>query len=274
MRYIDLLNNPPSQELIEEGKRLTGELMALSPEKRSQFIKDNSDYWGSLKKHYYKLSHEKCWYTEAKELASAYHMDHFRPKNATMELKEHECGIKTCNNDEPYWWLAFDWLNYRLSGSIPNSSKNCYFPLRDKSAIAKKYDDLVYEDSALIDPTEAGDLIWIAFDSEGRIYPDVDDEQSWEAKRVKISVRVYNLNYQPLVDQRVQIQVKCKRLIREIENIHNDIKNNGNIYAKKQFQDKVSELREMTKVTAELSATARNYILSSSKEYIRKLVAS
>ena len=77
-----------------------------------------------------------------------------------------------------------------------------------------------------------------------------------------------------MVDQRVQIQVKCERLIREIENIHNDIKNNGNIYAKKQFQDKVSELREMTKATAELSATARNYILSSSKEYIRKLVAS
>ncbi len=274
MRYIDLMNNPPPEELIKEGERLTKELMALLPKERTQFIKDNASYWGKLKDHYSKLSHEKCWYTEAKELASAYHMDHFRPKNETIPLKEQECGIKTCNNDEAYWWLAFDWLNYRLSGSIPNSSKNCYFPLRDKSSIAKKYEDLVYEDSALIDPTEAGDLIWIAFNTEGRVYPDVDDELSWEAQRVRVSIRIYNLNYQPLVDQRVQIQVKCKRLIRDIESIHNDLKNNDNVYARKQFHDKVRELREMTKAAAELSSTARNYILSNSKEYIRKIAAS
>lgn len=35
MIFIDLFGNPPPQELIDEGKRLTDQLMALSPDQRA-----------------------------------------------------------------------------------------------------------------------------------------------------------------------------------------------------------------------------------------------
>ena len=88
MIFIDLFGNPPPQELIDEGVELTTQLIALSLDERSDFIDKHSDYWGKLSVHYFNLSHGKCWYTEAKDSASIYHMDHFRPKKRIIELKE------------------------------------------------------------------------------------------------------------------------------------------------------------------------------------------
>lgn len=122
MIFIDYKNNPPSEELIEEGKELTQQLLALPEDKRKEFIEQNKSYWGKLKDHLASLSYGKCWYTEAHDIASVYHVDHFRPKNETKKLKK-DCRIETDNNDEAYWWLAFAWENYRLSGNIPNTSK-------------------------------------------------------------------------------------------------------------------------------------------------------
>ena len=38
MIFIDYKNNPPSEELIEEGKELTQQLLALPEDKRKEFI--------------------------------------------------------------------------------------------------------------------------------------------------------------------------------------------------------------------------------------------
>ena len=92
MIYIDLLGNPPPDELIAEGTQLTNQLIALPPDQRKDFIEKHEDYWGKLKDHYIELSYGKCWYTEAKEISSHFHMDHFRPKNKPVELKRN-CKI-------------------------------------------------------------------------------------------------------------------------------------------------------------------------------------
>ena len=43
-------------------------------------------------------------------------MDHFRPKGKALDEDK--------TPHEGYAWLAFDWRNYRIAGSYPNSPHN------------------------------------------------------------------------------------------------------------------------------------------------------
>ena len=270
MIYIDLFGNPPPQELIDEGIRLTHELFALPASERAKFIDDHDDYWRKLKPYYSTLSHGKCWYTEAKNIASSYHMDHFRPKKETKALRCN-CTITTTNNNEGYWWLAFDWTNYRLAASIPNSSKKTYFPLKSGTDAAKNNDELDNEWIGLLDPTDAYDVSLIAYGMDGKVYPACADENCWDALRVLLSVRVYNLNYISLVDARKEVQQVCKTKIEFIKNAQRDYAETRSKIYRDMVKRYVSELREMTKPTAELSAVARNYIRNDPEEFIRNI---
>lgn len=272
MIFIDLFGNPPPPELIAEGEQLTRELMALPPDQRNDFIDQHAAYWGKLKAHYIKLSYGKCWYTEAKESASSYHMDHFRPKKGIRHL-ENNCDIETANSDEAYWWLAFDWKNYRLMASIPNSTKGVYFPLRRGSRPAKVIQDLEQEWPGLLDPTDEYDVSLIAFGIDGKVYPACADMNGWDAQRVSLSKRVYNLDYQPLVDRRIEIQQKCNRKIRQIKSAQRKYAETHSAEFRDMLKDCVRELRAMTKPDAELSAVARNYIRNDSEEFIRNIAS-
>lgn len=88
MIFIDYKNNPPSEELIEEGKELTQQLLALPEDKRKEFIEQNKSYWGKLKDHLASLSYGKCWYTEAHDIASVYSCRSFPTENETKKLKK------------------------------------------------------------------------------------------------------------------------------------------------------------------------------------------
>ena len=270
MIYVNFKENPPPKDLIEEGERLTRELNALPPIERKDYIEKHSKYWGKLKQYLSDLSNGKCWYTEAYDIASIYHVDHFRPKNETKELKK-DINISTINNLEPYWWLAFDWENYRLCCSIPNTSKNAYFPLRINTPVAKLKSDIYQEVPGLLDPTDEDDVLWITFGEDGQVYPACDNDNSWEAQRVKLSVRVYNLNFPSLVDARKEVQNKCERVIEDIKRIQSDPVNNNNPIVREQLKAKMKELRDMTSPKVELSAVARSFILSRPESYIRKI---
>lgn len=270
MIYIDLLGNPPSQDLINEGEDLTRQLMAVAPADRTKFIDDHKEYWGKLKEHYSRLSHGKCWYCEAEDNASAYHMDHFRPKNKTIALTKN-CDIKTVNSPDSYWWLAFDWTNYRFSASIPNTSKNSYFPLQPGSPIAKSKGELVKEWPGLLDPTDQYDVSLIAFGIDGKVYPACADMNCWDANRVVLSVRVYNLNYISLVDKRKEIQQTCKTKIEMIKKAQREYAKSRSSVIRELLKQYISELREMTKPTAEMSSVARNYVRNDSEEFIRNI---
>lgn len=268
MIFIDLFGNPPPKELIEEGMRLTEELKKLPPEKRDKFIDDNADYWGKLKEHYCHLSYGKCWYTEAKDIASHYNMDHFRPKKKTIKLKRN-CKIDTINNSEAYWWLAFDWKNYRLSASIPNTSKSNYFPLKLGTNAATREEDLATEWPGLIDPTDEQDVCLITFDKDGNVYPACAD--GWDADRVKLSVRVYNLDCASLKDARIEIQQRCQRLINEIISAQKDYATTNIPQYRELYKSKIKELKKMTMPDAEFSAVANRFVRNYPEEFIRNI---
>ena len=272
MIFIDLFENPPSQELIDEGVKLTKQLKALSPKKRSDFIDKHSDYWGKLKDHYSNISNGKCWYTEAKDSASIYHMDHFRPKKRVIALDPREVsGIRTTNSNEAYWWLAFDWKNYRFAASIPNTSKGSYFPLKYGTDAAKQGADSSKEWCGLLDPADEYDVSLIAFGIDGKVYPACVDADCWDSIRVLLSIRVYNLDCVSLVDARKEIQQTCKAKIELIKNAQKEYAETHSTVYRDMLKKYIKELKDMTKPTAEFSAVARNYIRNDAEEFIRNI---
>ena len=49
-------------------------------------------------------------------------VEHFRPKLEVKELYKEQ-------NREGYWWLAFDYHNFRVCGNVGNRKKGGWFPL-------------------------------------------------------------------------------------------------------------------------------------------------
>lgn len=269
MIFIDLLNNMPPEELIQEGLRLTKKLRELPPDKRSEFINKNNTYWGKLKEHLSKLSNGKCWYTEAKDKASYCQVDHFRPKNAVKCFDK--CDVETCNSPEAYWWLAFDWTNYRLSASAPNTIKNAYFPLKQNTIIATRKEEICHEWPGLIDPTDDYDILLITFDIDGKVHSVCSDKSHWDYQRVKLSVSVYDLDRVSLVDARKMLQQRCRRISEEIIEEHKRYISYNDPAHRESIKKRIVELRELTIPQAEFSAVARNYVRNHDEEFIRNI---
>lgn len=117
MRKVNVTGSPPN-DWIAEALIITRQLVdANSMDARKQIIEDNKTFWRDTRLTDWLLSqfNNKCWYTEAPTDVASFHVDHFRPKGEVKNLdKSKEAG---------YWWLAFNWKNYILSGQLINTKK-------------------------------------------------------------------------------------------------------------------------------------------------------
>jgi hypothetical protein len=101
----------------------------------------------------------KCWYSEASESVSPIHIEHFRPKSSAVD-------DRTKMESEGYWWLAFDWKNYRICGHYLNSKKGDFFPLHNiVRATACGGVPIALESPIVIDPTSDA-ATQISFDKD------------------------------------------------------------------------------------------------------------
>jgi len=135
------------------------------------------------------LHHRKCWYSEARESVSSYHVDHFRPKGRASQMD---------SSERPgYWWLTFDWTNYRLAGQLLNVKKRDRFPVELPGiATPAKPLTLEAEGPLLIDPLD-NDAWFVSFER-------LDDDEcvataspgltAANAARVDITIDVLGLN--------------------------------------------------------------------------------
>ena len=124
MRKVHVNDEPPA-DWIEEAEELRQQLHdAADEEERKQIIDDNATFWRDPRIHNWLLNkfNNKCWYSEAADCVSPDHVDHYRPKGRIRDedTKQTEPG---------YWWLAFDWKNYVISGHLLNSKKGDLFPI-------------------------------------------------------------------------------------------------------------------------------------------------
>ncbi|WP_421248108.1 hypothetical protein [Aeromonas jandaei] len=190
----------------------------------------------------------KCWYCEAEEIRSDMPVDHFRPKSKVEDDKQHD----------GYWWLAFDWENYRCACTFCNSrrvfdetdgGKACRFPLENPEERAFAPADHIKLDNErpyFLDPFNLDDekLLW--FDSDGMpiAKPSATAEQK---KKVTNSIEIFHLHESRITRARNKIRLEVEQNIRKI-------KNNDNVPAAK------AKLRRMVKETEKLSRAAVVYL--------------
>jgi hypothetical protein len=270
MRYIPLTAPPPNPEWLKKADQLLADLKSAPDAKtRKEIIDGNSRVWGELKEWLLSLSHQKCWFSEAKDCFSHWDVEHFRPKKSTKD----EDG----NEYDGYWWLAFDWQNFRVCGNAGNRKKGTYFPLRTGSSrIADPNEDLRLEDPLLLDPSDADDPNLLSFNFEGKAIPAPGLNDEWDEMRVNYSVQRCNLDFGPLEAKRKIVWNDCWNHIQSYRQELAAQRASGgtNAIARNQLKEKAKAIREMLQADKELSSVARACVLSSGDSRITGLIQS
>lgn len=233
---------------------------------RNRVIDEHSDHWGSLKPWLMAMSHGKCWFSEARELYSHYDVEHFRPKK---EAKALDGTLR-----DGYWWLAFNYTNFRLCGNVGNRKKGGWFPLRTGS-MCSSYVAQCEESEApyLIDPIDEDDVKLVAFDEKGDVIP-VPACSAWDSQRVIETVKRLKLNEHPaLSDERRKVWQKVDNLIEQykVAKARND--SAANPVAKERLKHIRQQVRELTNPKAELSSVAKWCVLFRNDVQLSRLVA-
>lgn len=257
MRYIPLKSQKPNADWVKKANHLLERLKAEKTKAgRAKLIDDHSSFWGELKDWLLSLSDEKCWFSEAKDCFSHWHVEHFRPKKSAKD----EDGTE----HDGYWWLAFDWRNFRICGSVGNTKKGTFFPLRKGCSRAKPFGDLRYEDPMLLDPTDPDDPILLFFNNSGEaiVAPHVKDP--WEIARVAYSIQRCQLRFPPLVDKRKTVWNECwDRIVRYRDELNRYHADQTNVIARRESKNLMEQIRDMLNPDKEFSAVARACVLSS-----------
>lgn len=265
MIYIDLENNPPPQEWIDKANGLTQKLIDEPDwEKKKKIIDDNAKIWGELKDFLRKLSHDKCWYSEAREAFSHYHVDHFRPKKRAFDNNGDDKG--------GYWWLTFCWKNYRISGSVGNTKKGDRFSVRANKAnthIDNIDDEIIY----FLDPTVIDDPLKISFDDTGKAVPSSSSVGDWDYIRASYTIDNLDLNYEPLADKRKELWANIILKIRRIQTLISENNANPSVARMTEIKEKMKELKLLSSPQSEFSATASACLYSSGLEWARRIAS-
>lgn len=249
---------------LVRAKALAAQLVtAQDKAARDALIDANAQLWGELRDWLLRLSHDKCWYSEARDLFSVPEVEHFRPKK---RCKRAPRGATT----DGYWWLAFDWSNYRLCGKVGNARKGDFFPLATGSMVASHNGtSILNEVPLLLDPACPGDANLLSFNEDGACGPHADAD-AFTQLRVTTTTARLNLNHGRVRKGRQRIWARCRHLIDECRRLAPNAASPAEKATIAQMQD---ELRRMTREQSEFSATARDCLLKSNIGWAASLAA-
>jgi hypothetical protein len=198
MRRVVIQGSPP-QDWVDKAEQVTTALRAAADEVARKVIIDaNEGLWRDDRIRDWLLQQfgNKCWYTEAYESVSPIHVDHYRPKGRAKDLDGNEC--------EGYWWLAFKWQNYRISGHLINVKKLDVFPIIE--GVRANADDpisLELEAPLLIDPvTPQARLISYEKDEDACIAVPAAGINGTEKFRAEKTIEVFGLNMRDRLNQK------------------------------------------------------------------------
>jgi hypothetical protein len=264
MRHININDLILPANWVDKANKLNIDLGNAATQEERAKIFENNPIWQELFIPLSNLSRGKCWYSEALEVMSDRDVDHFRPKNEAKNINE----IHRADEDG-YWWLAYDYENYRFSSQYSNQrrkhkfdkkketgGKGVYFPLFAGSPVAKNKPTCFDEHIMLLDPCDEDDPPLLTFNSKGEAIPNASAVlDPNEGIRVEISVKLYNLDQATLVELRERVWDSCQRLIDEMRKITSDI-HGVSAFGRARVKFLKDEVRKMTKKDIELSAVA------------------
>lgn len=258
MRRVILKGTPP-ENWVKESEKVTQQLRKAADEnERTAILKKNEPLWRDDRIRNWLLEQfaNKCWYTEAQESVSPVHVDHYRPKGKTRDLSG--------NETEGYWWLAFDWTNYRISGHLINSKKGDIFPIVE-GAKATCHDNasLQLECPLLIDPVqEEARLISYEKEEEGCIAVPAAGIDTYDEYRAAKTIEVLGLNIRDrLTRKRAHYWDQCLLAITEYKSAGGPqvLKNILRVSA-------INKLKEKIKYEAEFSSVSEACIRKNAPE--------
>lgn len=203
----------PPEGWLAEAAELTAKLRAATDEaERADLIDKNQKLWRDERVRGWLLGlyYNKCWYTEAQEAVSSIHVDHYRPKGRISELDNSQY--------EGYWWLAFDWTNYRICGQLINVKKKDSFPLSEPPrATFDNPNSIKLEAPTLIDPvTDDARLISYEMDEDGCIAVPAAGIDEREESRATVTIDVLGLNRLDRLNQkRAGVWNRCREEVAE-----------------------------------------------------------
>jgi len=213
--------------------------------------------WKDLAPHLARLRNDKCWYSESKNSGSDKDVEHFRPKNAVAEDPTHE----------GYWWLAFDWRNYRYSCQWCNQrrvdvlnktdgGKWDHFPVGISSIRAQQEgDNCDEEEIELLDPIDPHDWKLLTFRPDGRPIP-TKLPGTREYVRAEVSIHLYHLDHKDFVDDRRSLAGTVQRLVQYMETLRPQIINPS---MRNLYKDQEKELLRVIDRDSKYSAAALAY---------------
>jgi hypothetical protein len=269
MRFINMNGRAPNQKWLGKARRLLNELnTAPNDAARRTIIADNEDCWKELMPWLRKITKGKCWFSESRGACQYWEVEHFRPKGAAKNLD----GTK---RDEGYWWLAFEWGNYRLCGGVTNRKKGYYFPLRIGTHVAtslnRNIDD---EDPYLLDPTKQEDPPLLTFNRNGDVTP-TPQTTAWDTERAKVSIERYKLQeHEEFVEARRDIWEKCEREINQCRNLLHAQAIAPSATNRQKIRTQMEKLREMGNFFSEYSAAANDCLRSCPEPFFQKLASA
>lgn len=235
-------------------------------EARNALIDANRKHWGDLKPWMLALSGGKCWFSETRDLYSHYDVEHFRPKKEARDL---DGTVR-----DGYWWLAFNFMNFRVCGNVGNRKKGGWFPLQAGS-LCSSFDAPNEESESryLLDPIDDDDVALIAFDEEGKAIP-MPGSSAWEQERVYITIDRLKLNeHGPLAEERRKVWQKVDLLIGDFVEARGRCVQGNNPAAKMKIASVRARIRELTNPSADLSAVAKWCVVVRNDPQLSRLVA-
>lgn len=262
-----LLDEVTALNNAAEARRVAGELdeAVVKIAERNKLIDDNSGHWGKLKPWLLALSHGKCWFTEGREICSHMDIEHFRPKK---EAKNINGSIR-----DGYWWLAYDYSNFRVAGNVPNRKKGGWFPLHKDSRCSQF--DLQCEESEtpyLLDPIDPEDVNLLAFNEEGNAIP-APGISEWDQVRVEESIQRYKLNeHDALPAERRKVWGEVTNAVNTYRKFKARTGSGGNVGAEQRLREQLRIIHKRLQEDAELSSVAKWCLLTKNDPQLLRLI--
>lgn len=251
-------------EVKNELKEAAAELDAITDaDARKAYIAANQGKWSAAREHLGKMSHGKCWYSEAPESVSRYQVDHFRPHGRAKQALRDTC--------DGYSWLAFNIENFRLAGMLCNTQnqeyskdtvgKGDWFPLLDPSKRANiTARDCSAESPILLDPVDPDDPCKLLFKDDGTVWP--DDQLPKETQgHVTMAIECLGLRQSQLNRARKRIWTACSKRARQYSRIAAKPKGQRTDEEATMLQELAGELIAMSKSNSPFAAVARTCLI-------------